>query len=295
MKNPTSAKVKDLFAREAEGEIASLECKCASKLVEYYPPLQDLTGDGCSDEVDDDVVFTTPLYARCVENFALGAASAGVDTVSPRTCAAPDATTNFFENMCVTFVSSLQSEWQMQKEKVYTVRSNEFYVDDILEDYFDVCIGALTKQTSFVEMLYASLRHFGVDQTPQDQFDGAIRLPFYNTVADYDEKICIYPDESSLYTELRERELSSLEAAYETHFDNCEPSACAFEELETALDVLLKTVALASPLMALIMSIAAFAYSSMEKDNWSDQASKHTTKKNTQVAPAQDDSGEHGP
>jgi len=57
----------------------------------------------------------------------------------------------------------------------------------------------------------------------------------------------------------------------------------------------LKTVALASPLMALIMSIAAFAYSSMEKDNWSDQASKYTTKKNTQVAPAQDDSDEHGP
>ena len=107
--------------------------------------------------------------------------------------------------------------------------------------------------------------------------------------------ICIYPGESSLYTELRERELSSLEAAYETHFDNCQPSTCAFEELETALDVLLKTVALASPLMALIMSIAAFAYSSMEKDNWSDQASKYTTKKNTQVAPAQDDSGEHGP
>jgi hypothetical protein len=33
----------------------------------------------------------------------------------------------------------------------------------------------------------------------------------------------------------------------------------------------------------------------MEKDNWSDQASKYTTKKNTQVAPAQDDSDEHGP
>lgn len=116
-----------------------------------------------------------------------------------------------------------------------------------------------------------------------------------STASEYDEKICIYPGESSLYTELRERELSSLEAAYETHFDNCKPSTCAFEELETALDVLLKTVAVASPLMALIMSIAAFAYSSMEKDNWSDQASKHATKKNTQVAPAQDDSDEHGP
>jgi hypothetical protein len=288
--DPTVAKVKALYAREAAEDISGLECKCASKLVEYYPPLLDLTGDGCGgdngvDGTEEGDVFTARIYERCVQNFALGVADAGVGTVSPRTCADPEATGNFYENMCVTFVSGLQSEWDMKKEKVSKVRSNEFYVDDVLEDYYDACIVALTKQTGFVEMLYASLRHFGVDAVTRDHFDEDIREPFVNTLAAYDEKICIYPADSDLYTDLRARELSSLDAAYEEHFGGCEPSACTYDQLETALDTLLKTIALASPLMALIMSIAAFAYNSMEKDNWSD-VQKTTTKK-SQVAPSE--------
>lgn len=278
VRDPSMDDVKDLFEREDDGDIESLECKCSSKSIENHPSLLDLESEDCAEEIDDglDGQFRTRIYERCIENFDLGAQAEGLDTVSPRTCADSDSN-NFFENMCVTFVGDLQTEWAMKKQKVFKLHSSVSYAEEILEDYYDVCTATLYKQASFVEMLHASLEHFGVDGEDKVRFDDDIRWPFHNTLVEIDDNICIYPDEeSALYNELLSNEQATVEAAFQAHFDECAPPSCSYEELESTVDLLLKTMSLLSPLMTFIMGAGAFAYAMMEKDNWVDDTPEAT-------------------
>ena len=272
MREPTLEDVKELYNQEYEGEIATLECKCAAAAVEYTPSMLDLTGNGCNggdDDPEDAAVFTSPLYARCVQQFNLGIADVG--TVSPRTCDDPDATDNFFENSCLSFVSDLQTQWAAKKQKVSAMHNSVEFAVDIVDDYVDVCFVSLTKQKDFMNMLYASMQHFGVSDTSRADFDSNTRAPFLNTYSEFSDPICAWDD--LLYTQLLEREQANLDAAYAAHFDSCSPPACTYEELETVVDLLLKTIALLSPLLSSTMALAALFYRTTEKDKWDDSDS----------------------
>ena len=256
MAEPTLEDVKELCNKQEEEEIATLECKCGVVTVEYAPRPLDLTGSGCGSGNDDPEgaeVFTTPLYARCVLQFRQG-------TVSPRTCAAPDVTNNFFENSCLAFVSDLQTHWEAKKQKVSAMQNSLEFAYDLVDDYVEACLVSLTKQKDFTNMLYASMPHFGVSGASRADFDSSTRTPLLNTYDEFGEgPICM--SEGAVYNQLFEREKAHLDAAYAAHFKSCSPPACSFEELESVADALLKTVAVLSPLMSTVMAIAALFYS----------------------------------
>ena len=272
MREPTLEDVKALYEQEYEGDIATLECKCAAAAVEYTPSMLDLIGNGCNsgdDDPEDAELFTSPLYARCIQQFNLGIADVG--TVSPRTCADPDATDDFFENSCLSFVSDLQTQWAAKKQKVSAMHNSVEFAVDIVDDYIDVCFVSLTKQKDFIDMLYSSMQHFGVSDTSRADFDSNTRSPFLDAYFEFGDPICAWDDDNDLlYTRLLDGEQANLDAAYANHFDSCSPSACTYEELETVVDLLLKTIAVLSPLLSSTMAIAALIYKTTEKDNWDD-------------------------
>ena len=109
-------------------------------------------------------------------------------------------------------------------------------------------------------------QRFHVSKASEREFKDGLR-PYF----EYGDPICAW-DESNdlLYTRLLAGEQANLDAAYAAHYDSCSPPACTYEELETVVDVLLKTIAVLSPLLSSTMAIAALVYTTTEKDNWDD-------------------------
>ena len=62
-----------------------------------------------------------------------------------------------------------------------------------------------------------------------------------------------------------EPEQAGLESAWAAHFEMCAPTKCTYDVAETVLDSLLKTVALASPLLSATMAGAALFYTKLHE------------------------------
>jgi hypothetical protein len=215
--------------------IFSLRCPCKSRVVANHPRLVDIEGGPCPGDPEPaegeqnwNTTFDTPLYSRC-----LGAFDASNDA---RDCATHSYSASYHEGMCFAFVQGVRKKWPLHKQKIAEMQNPMHYKEDVLEDYYDLCVTSLADQSSFVEMLYESMTALGLGYAARAQYNDEAPILTDAII----KRICLEEGHAD-YELFYATEESHILEQYMYLFGSCKPTRCEWEVEESGFDVLLKT------------------------------------------------------